>query len=155
MQWFISHDSALELWRRAPIEKEDILRNKKLRAGKLPESTGAPDEIPRENFWGLSAPLHVLAQNTGVRRTTATLRRHICSQPLPTGSLIQISPELIVASPELCFLQMASELSLLDLVGLGFEFCGTYRLDKQNEERTAATLLRGLVLAQGAHRRRV
>ena len=38
-----------------------------------------------------------------------------------------------MSSPELCFVQMATELSLVDLVLLGFEFCGGYRLDKVRE----------------------
>ena len=39
---------------------------------------------------------------------------------------------LAVTSPELCFLQMASELPLVGLVALGYELCGGYRLDPES-----------------------
>ena len=41
---------------------------------------------------------------------------------------------LIVSSPELCFLQMASELPFVDLVSLGYELCGSYRLGRGSAE---------------------
>jgi len=58
------------------------------------------------------------------------MRCHISSGRLPYGSFIQVEPGLSVSSPELCFVQMASELPLVELMMLGYEFCGNYRLDK-------------------------
>jgi len=81
----------------------------------------------------LSAPLHILTSGEHVRGAAGIIRRHISSRQLPAGSFIQINAELVVSSPELCFLQMAGELPLIDLVVLGFEFCGSYRLGRQSE----------------------
>ena len=41
---------------------------------------------------------------------------------------------LIVSSPELCFVQMAGELPFAELVALGYELCGSYRIDKDNTD---------------------
>lgn len=46
---------------------------------------------------------------------------------LPRGSFIWIGDGVRVASPEFCFLQMASHLSLRELVALGYSMCGTYQ----------------------------
>ena len=47
------------------------------------------------------------------------------------GSLVMISPGIYVCTPELCFLQMASEFGFVDLVEFGFELCGGYCLNTQ------------------------
>ena len=44
----------------------------------------------------------------------------------PRGSFVRIARNVLASSPELCFVQMASELSLPALIRLGFELCGTY-----------------------------
>ncbi|MCL2826695.1 MAG: endonuclease domain-containing protein, partial [Eggerthellaceae bacterium] len=43
---------------------------------------------------------------------------------------------LSVASPELCFLQMAKEMPFVELIELGFELCGLYSLPKTEREDT-------------------
>ncbi|MCL2324690.1 MAG: hypothetical protein FWC48_03875 [Actinomycetia bacterium] len=133
MQWFISHSSALEFWRRT--QAEDALSRKRSRAAKVPARTGAVRELRKSGVLNLSTPLHVLARSVGVRKNLGDLHRHISSGQFPAGSFIPVTPELIVCSPELCFLQMASELPLIELVVLGYEFCGGYRLNKQSAPR--------------------
>jgi very-short-patch-repair endonuclease len=71
--------------------------------------------------------------SSAARKTANYLRCHICSGSFPPGSFIRQAPGLIVSSPELTFLQMAAEFSAIDLVALGFELCGAYRLDKDAE----------------------
>lgn len=63
-------------------------------------------------------------QRTARRRFTY----HVCSQGLPKRSYSSVAKGLYVAKPELSYLQMASKLSLIGLVQLGMEMCGTYRL---------------------------
>lgn len=48
------------------------------------------------------------------------------SGPLPKGSVLDTQNGFCVCSPELCFLQMANDLSMVELIMLGFELCGTY-----------------------------
>ena len=47
---------------------------------------------------------------------------------LPEGCIVKVIDGLYVSSPEMCFFQMAAELSLVKKIELGFEFCGTYSL---------------------------
>ena len=44
----------------------------------------------------------------------------------------------MVSTPEFCFLQMASQLTLVQLIMLGYELCGTYSLPNQSELPVAA-----------------
>ena len=50
------------------------------------------------------------------------------SDALPGGSFVRVSDGLLLCSPELCFLQMASRVSFLQLVKLGHELCALYTL---------------------------
>lgn len=131
MPWYISHRSQLEFWREASAK--DALAGKKTRALKLPARPADARELRRENPWGLSTPLHVLVGSANARKVASSLCCHMCSGQLPPGSFIDGGSGALISSPELCFLQMASELSFVDLVVLGFEFCGSYRLDKKRE----------------------
>lgn len=85
------------------------------------------------NPWGLAMPLHILVGSGNARKTAGSLRCHVSSGRFPHGSFIQAEPGLAVSSPELCFVQMASELSLVELMMLGYELCGNYRLNKTSE----------------------
>jgi len=80
-------------------------------------------------FKGFSSPLHVLVGSDNARKNQQGLHCHISSGEFPNGSFVRMPSGLIVSSPELCFMQMASVLSLVDLVALGYEFCGNYRKD--------------------------
>ena len=44
----------------------------------------------------------------------------------------------MVSSPEFCFLQMASQLSLVRLIMLGYELCGKYSLPNQDDPEVSA-----------------
>ena len=92
------------------------------------------EELHAENFWGLTMPLHVLVGNSNARKATRNLHCHISSGEFPDGSFVRLGSGLVVSSPELCFLQMASELPLVDLIALGYELCGGYRLVEDREE---------------------
>jgi very-short-patch-repair endonuclease len=85
-------------------------------------------ELQGSNPWGLTTPLHILVGNSNARKTTRSLICHICSEEFPRGSFIEGASGLSVSSPELVFIQMAEILSLEELVQLGFELCGGYRL---------------------------
>lgn len=49
---------------------------------------------------------------------------------MPDTAFITAGQEFLIASPELCFLQLASVLSLERLIALGYELCGTYVLQE-------------------------
>ena len=131
MEWFICHQSALEFWRKS-LAKE-ALAGKKVQPRSLSTKPMVIKGYPVEDSPGLSMPIHILVGSENARKVSKRYTSHISSGQFPSGSFIKAVPGLIVSSPELCFIQMASELSLIKLIMLGFELCGTYRLDPANE----------------------
>ena len=111
---------------------ENALAGNKLRVRRLPSQPQNAEKLLDGNPWGLSMPLHILVGSDHARKATRSLQCHISSGAFPRGSFIRGDEGLIVSSPELCFLQMASELSFVELMALGYEFCGGYRLDKES-----------------------
>jgi hypothetical protein len=73
-------------------------------------------------------PLHVLVGGVNARRIRDDVNFHTCGETLRAGSLCETDKGFWVSSPEYCFLQMASKISLLELIMLGYELCGLYRL---------------------------
>ena len=77
---------------------------------------------------GLPAPLHLLADSPGNRRTSLFAVFHTYREPPLDHDLIELSPHVIVCSPMLAIAQAASTVSLAELDLLYLEFCGTYLL---------------------------
>lgn len=71
-------------------------------------------------------PYHVLVGTNRHRVSNELAVSHHTARTFPTGAFRKIDRDLLVASPELCFLQMAHELSLPRLVEFGWFLCGTY-----------------------------
>lgn len=80
--------------------------------------------LPRDAFG--PAPLHIMVDNASKRRRTQGFQYHVWSKPLARNSLVPIGHDVFVASPALCFLQMAESLSFFELSELGYELCGGY-----------------------------
>lgn len=89
--------------------------------------------LRRKNPWGLSVPLNILVANGSARKSTVGLKCHSATLEFPYCSFIRVEPGLVVCSPELCFMQMASELSFVELVTLAYELCGSYRLGNKSD----------------------
>lgn len=92
----------------------------------LPSSAiGGSRNQPNSDGSALS-PVDVLVSADHKRHRTSHLLPHQWKAPLPPGSLLQLGENVVVSSPEFCYLQMASVLSRLDLLLLGYSICGTY-----------------------------
>lgn len=74
----------------------------------------------------LRCPVEVLVLDRSHRGSSPLLHYRYCGLGLPGGAVVRGIGETLVCSPELCFLQLASQLTLEELVHLGFELCGTY-----------------------------
>lgn len=76
-------------------------------------------------------PYHVLVDRPEAWRQRDDLVCHKLTGSGSGASFIRVSPDLFVVSPELMFMELAAsgEFDLLDLVEIGYEFCGTYVLD--------------------------
>lgn len=86
------------------------------------------------NFWNAAevpwemgdARVHVATLRRPGIASSRALRLHHCAGKMPRGSLLRVSPRLLLCSPELVFVQMAAQLSFGALVALGYELCGCY-----------------------------
>ena len=128
MEVFASHDTALDYWRRhfspaaeigSPLQvnpgeafaftKDDVL-------GCFPELYADPDK-----------PIHVLVFDEKMRRPSRRVTCHKWTTGIPRGAFHGWG-SFRVSSPEFLFLQMASQLTIVQLIALGLELCGTYIL---------------------------
>jgi len=123
MKHFVSHQSALEYWRRfhkLPGRSED----RRYRVA-LPDK---PSDIRLKVFSKFDLPVHVLIGNPDCRRTSKILKQHVFSGETPVGCFINVGDGLMISSPEFCFLQLSDQLVLPELIELGYEFCGSYSM---------------------------
>lgn len=136
MHIFLSHKSALEFWASGAGARILALRSE---PGRSP-SWRKRDALPRgckvtfedvremldEHPGVLTMPLHVVVPAETARCRSRQAVCHVNSGTFPRGSFVRIGKGAFASSPELCFVQMAVELSLPALIRLGFELCGTY-----------------------------
>lgn len=72
--------------------------------------------------------LHVLVPHHSDKIRMDTVISHVCTKKLPSTAIVWLDEYSAMVGPELLFLQMASELSLPELVLLGHELCGNFSL---------------------------
>ncbi len=128
MKTFLSHQTALTFWRHHfPLDAE---------LGTPAHTSSAEDcasckadvvgSVPTE-FITPGSPIDVLIFNSGQRRRCAELVCHTWQTSLPQNAFYH-TRGVYISSPEFVFLQMASALSLEQLIALGCELCGQYVL---------------------------
>ncbi|MBQ9814542.1 MAG: hypothetical protein IJM53_02500 [Lachnospiraceae bacterium] len=85
----------------------------------------------------ISPPLYVVAPRAGLRSECIETKCSTRPKHLPPRSFVEVPcpglgpmHKVLVACPELCFVQLAPQLHFEELVYLGFELCGTYVFDK-------------------------
>ncbi len=79
-------------------------------------------------FPQIPEPYHCLVPGA-CRPCGARAVTHISRRSYAKGSFYRIADGLYVSSPELCFVQVAQDASLPELVKVGSALCGTFRLD--------------------------
>jgi hypothetical protein len=133
MDWFISHESALEYWRLArsgQIDHRGVPRSKALAAKGLKIKS-----LDSFGSFNLTPPLHILVPEGNARRISRKVSCHVWGTALPRGCFIGIEKGLLVSSPEFSYLQMAGKLPFLKLIELGFELCGTYTMSPDSRAK--------------------
>jgi len=123
MRLFISHQSALEYWR-----KRRALPNESARRRYRTELADAQASVNPELALGLTPPIHIMLQAQADRRASESVCKHVFSGQTPVGCFVRADDGLMVSTPEFCFLQLAGKLSLIDLIEVGYELCGAYSL---------------------------
>lgn len=81
--------------------------------------------------YGCTLPLEVLVGAKEARTNTDVMTSRLCSK-VPVSSFVSAGRDFYISTPEFCFLQMAQSLSLIQLIRLGFELCGTYSIDENS-----------------------
>jgi very-short-patch-repair endonuclease len=127
----------LEYWR---LHHDAVVSDASRRKTALPVTVPDSKLLYSAGVDGLSLPLDILLANCDARRRKPSLRQHLHRNVTPAGSLVRINDALLVSSPEFCFLQMANELSLVELLELGYELCGSYALPATADSIALATL---------------
>ena len=125
---YLGHKSVLEILRRVSAAK--LMKRNRMHVDRLPACPPDARELLSGSLSTLPKPIDVLVSSETYRRFSKDLVYHINSGDFPYGSFMAISNDLAVSSPELLFVQLASKLSLVELVAIGYELCGSYRLDK-------------------------
>lgn len=129
MDYLISHTSAIEIWKRLS-ESGQIGSFARNTADDALSLAGKPDyvELARKTrrLFGLKGPIDLIIPDSCLRRISKDINCHLWSEPLPSGSCYRIAPDIYLSSPEFAFLQMAGELTPIQLMQLGFELCGCY-----------------------------
>lgn len=143
----ISHDSALEFWRRvrvdnptwtnellgelypnellAAFDAESLAADTSLRPLELPSSPLEYADRAARTLQ-LKEPVDVIVNRLVARRASHTLRCHLWNGPAADGLLANVEEGVFVCSPELVVAQLASRLGLFKTMLLEMELCGTY-----------------------------
>lgn len=134
MVMILGHISALQYWRSIgaldPSCLKDVpVKGQRFLASIKPTATEIND-LEQRGFSFLNKPIHLLVPNADARCRYKNAKCYILPKHLPRKTLFQISEDIVVSSPEYCFIQMATLLSFAKLVQLGFEMCGTYRIEE-------------------------
>ena len=139
MAILITHMSALDFWRRVyPIDKRpdpsrccvpqgDFVSVEEAVWTSVP-SFFTPDLLKAEN-----GCLHVTVCHSKERRCSSTVTPHLWQGPFPDNAFYRLNDEAYIASPQFAYVQMARTLSLVQLIALGDELCGTYSFDESDK----------------------
>ena len=130
MDTFVTHDSALRVWRSAASPP----RSRTTRIVLMPSQPLHSKDVDSvlgflESYHAANTPLHLAAQSRETRARDSRICSHVWGERSTVGYFIRLNNEIFVASPELCFIHLATKLSFPQLIAIGYEFLGTYALD--------------------------
>lgn len=75
--------------------------------------------------------IHLMVEPRRNTRAAREIVRHVRTAPLPSRAFVRLSDDVLVSSPELVFVELATEIDEVWLAQLGFELCGTYALSSR------------------------
>ncbi len=74
-----------------------------------------------------------VAPDAGSRCRSQNIGSRVFSLPANQRCFLELGSGLFIASPELCFAQLAKDAEPIELMRLGFELCGSYSLDPSQD----------------------
>lgn len=134
MTLLVSHISALRFWRLTGSTHLGVARGRRRAterartAFEKAERPMPPGECEMRSLYACVPPVHVLVPCAGQRTQAGLAKSHVWGSAIPPRSFVDIGDGLFVSTPEFAFLQMASLMTLPQLIQLGYELCGTYAL---------------------------
>lgn len=142
MAIIISHFSAYEIWvhtRRARTkitiqgETESITIAKRTRRVSLPTKEMLKNIEPEiiASSLGLSLPIHLAVRSANDRLKRKFCSFHVWDGRLPRAPFIELTRNLFVVSPEICFIQISHQADRARLIRAGYELCSIYCYQKQ------------------------
>lgn len=87
----------------------------------------------RESFPGLVSP-RLLVSEQSKRCRIQGVKCRVLGSPLPSEAFIFLGDDMYACSPAFAFVRSAIELDFAELVLLGYEITGSYRLDSNSEQ---------------------
>lgn len=140
MTLVVTHISALEIWRAASSLPAfpsacvwPLVSSRAVASAASVKPTAEEIAAFEGNHDGLSFPVHLSVVTVFDRyrnkRTSYHVSLHMAE--LPRGSFVRMEDGVFLGAPALVFVQLAERLSLARAIELGFELCGTYRLDSR------------------------
>ena len=142
MIYAINSVSAFEFWRNAKCQlNADQYSFDKRTLEDLPDYFEVKMNTEMAEFLTnqlkLSPPLHIVVPSINQCKKYNSYLTTLRPKHLPPRSFVEVPcpglgpmHKVLVACPELCFVQLAPLLHFEELVYLGFELCGTYVFDK-------------------------
>ena len=133
MDAIICKESALYYWRHhsdALYDIPSILEYSPPRKGAVTCKTPCTATLDDLHSFGIvpEEKVELLVTDQLDRRALANTSLTVCAGPFPAGSFVRARMQLYVTCPELTFLMLARTLSLIELLEVGYELCGTYRM---------------------------
>lgn len=139
--------TALPLWRLAsrgivPMPEPNSARDIRGVDARMESIHELPSQLLEDE-----GTVHLMVSNKRQRSHTSMTHCHLFTdKDLPDGSFFLWSEAILVPSPELCFCIMAKHLERIELIRLGMELCGHYRMANGStsyglEKLTCATKL--------------
>ena len=141
MRVVLGYATAVECWQ--AYGQHPALSGLRPSATTNPESRFSVDReflALMDTFGATVRPLHVLSSKDASRKRGMLVVGHNLEAEYPRGSFCSAGQGVYVSCPELCFLQMASSLSVVKLIELGMELCGTYQPTCQAESDASFAL---------------
>ncbi|GEM_PF-1309207 len=136
MAIFLSHESAIEMLChlradsdvRGDISGWNATCDKKLLGNAVHTKRGLDAMSPHADrlLERLTKPLHVLVAKKGHVTMSDVLHPHLWTGDVGRRAFIDLGNDVYLSSPAFVFLQMASRLSVVELIMLGMMFCGYY-----------------------------
>lgn len=129
MNLYVSHESALAFWLSRRARRGRAIGRRE----KLPSLSPTRDNIDiawLEEWRFDTHPLHVDVAEKRQIQQRGGLVAHLAGGPVPSGAYERVAMDVWVASPELCFCQIAGAVPLIEAVKTGYELCAGYRKDE-------------------------